>query len=76
MSKRIQSKVSAFDELEFLVELGTRTIIFRVIRFASIIIAKFDPTTFEVVDITMGVVHVSFFMKVVLWLEKYSYVNG
>ncbi len=47
-------------------ELGTRTIILRVTRFASIIIIGFDPTIAEVDDIKIGVIHASFFMKAIL----------
>ncbi len=47
-------------------ELGTRTITLRVIGFASIIIVGFDPANAEVDDITIGVIHASFFMKATL----------
>jgi hypothetical protein len=66
MNKRIQFSLSIFDEVEFPMELGTRTIILRVTRFASIIIIGFDPTIAEVDDIKIGVIHASFFMKAIL----------
>jgi hypothetical protein len=55
MNRRIQSKVSAFDELEFPLEPSIRIIILKVIGFANIIIVEFDITTPEVGDIAMGV---------------------
>jgi hypothetical protein len=66
MNKRIQFSLSIFDEVEFPMELGTRTITLRVIGFASIIIVGFDPANAEVDDITIGVIHASFFMKATL----------
>jgi hypothetical protein len=60
MSKRIQSRVFAFDEVEFLAKPGTRTIVLKVIRFAIIIIVKFDPTTEEVGDIAIGITRILF----------------
>jgi len=41
----------------------TRTIILKVIGFASIIIVRFHPTIVEVEDIVVGIIHVSFFMS-------------
>jgi hypothetical protein len=64
MNKKIQSKVSTFDELEFLVESGIRIVILRVIGFANIVIVGFDPTTIDVENIAVGVVHAGLFMKV------------
>jgi len=66
MNKRIQFSLSIFDEVEFPMELGTRTIILRVTRLANIIIVGFDPTIAEVDDIKIGAIHTSFFMKATL----------
>jgi hypothetical protein len=55
--------------VDFQVDLGTRTIILKVTRFASIIIARFDPTIVEIDDIAIGVIQASFFMKATLWLK-------
>jgi hypothetical protein len=76
MSKRIQSGVSILDELEFPIELGIETLILKVIGFANIEIVGFDPTTIEVEDIVVGVLHASLFMKVDPWLKTNLDVNG
>jgi len=48
------------------VEVATLTII----RFVSIIIiVGFDTIVAKVGDVVVGVIHVGFFMKVVLWLK-------
>jgi hypothetical protein len=74
MSKRIQFGVSTFDEVEFPMKPGT--IILKVTGFASIIIVGFDPTTVEVNDIIVGVIHASFFMETTIWLKTRSDLNG
>jgi hypothetical protein len=76
MRRKIQCGVSTFNEVEFLGELGTRTIVLKVTRFANIIIVRFDPTTLKIGDITIGVVHAGFFMKTAFWLKTNSDVNG
>jgi hypothetical protein len=76
MSRRIQSKVFAFDEVKFLTKLGTRTIILKVTRFISIVIVGFDPTIVEINDTAIGVINVGFFMRATLWLKTCSNVNG
>jgi hypothetical protein len=74
MSKRIQFGVSTFDEVEFLMKPGT--IILKVTRIASIIIIGFDPTTIEVNDIIVGIIHDGFFMEMTIWLKTRSDLNG
>jgi len=76
VNRRIQFRVFAFDELEFPTEPSTRIIVLRVTRFASIIIVGFDATIVEVKDIVIGVIHVSFFMKTIIWLKTSLDVNG
>ncbi len=78
MSTRIQFGVFVFDEVEFSIEQGIRTIILRVTRFTykHHNYIGFDPTTTEVGDIAVGVIHVGFFMKVVLWSKICLNVNG
>ncbi len=76
MNRRIQSRVFAFDELEFPIEPNTRIIVLKVIRFASIIIVGFDATIVEVKHIVVGVIHVGFFMKTIIWLKTSLDVNG
>jgi hypothetical protein len=74
MNKRIQSKVSTFNEVEFPTEPST--IILRVNGFACIIIIRFDPTTTKVNDIIIRVIHVGFFMEATIWLKIRSDLNG
>jgi len=76
VNKRIQSRFFAFDELEFPTKPGTRTIVLKVTRFASIIIVGFDATIVEVKDIVARVIHVGFFMKTIIWLKTSLDVNG
>jgi ABC-type Mn2+/Zn2+ transport system permease subunit len=78
MSRRIQFGVFVFGKMEFLVEQGIGTIILRVIGFTykHHNYVRFDPTTTKVDDIAIGVLHVGFFMKVVIWLKTCSDVNG
>jgi len=66
MSKRIQFGVFAFDEVKFPAKSSTWTIILRVTRSVNIIIVRFDPTTTEINDVVVGVIHASAFMKVIL----------
>jgi hypothetical protein len=75
MNRKIQSSVFSFDELEFLVEPCTRTIILALQDLQASLV-EFDLTTTEIRDIAMGVVHASFFMKVAFWLKTNSNVNG
>jgi hypothetical protein len=78
MNKRIQFGVSVFYELEFRIEQGVGTIILKVTRFTykHHNYIRFDPTTIEVDDIVVGVIHVGLFMKITLWLKTCSNVNG
>jgi len=55
--------VFAFDEVEFPAELDARTIILKVTRSTSIIIVRFDPTTIEVNDVVVRIIHASFFYE-------------
>jgi hypothetical protein len=52
--------VFAFNELEFLAKPSTKTIVLRVIRFASIITVRFDPTTAKVGDVVIGIARMLF----------------
>jgi hypothetical protein len=74
MRRRIQSGVSAFNEV--FTKLNTGTIILRVTEFASIIIVGFDSTTTKIDDIVVGVIHDGFFTKATLWLKTRSDHNG
>lgn len=62
--------------MEFPTEPSTRTIILRVTGFASVIVVGFDLATIKTNDITIGVIHVGFFMKITLWLKTRSDLNG
>jgi hypothetical protein len=73
MSKKIQSRVSTFNEVEFHTKPGI--IILKVTGFASIIIVGFDPTTTKINDIIIGVIHVGFFMEITIWLKTCSDFN-
>jgi hypothetical protein len=57
-------------------EPGIRTIILKVTRFESIIIVGFDPPIIDVNDITIRVIHVGLFMKIILWLKTHLDLNG
>jgi hypothetical protein len=74
MSKRIQSKVSTFNDMEF--PTKPSTIILKVTGFASIIIVGFDPTTTKINDIIIRVIHVGLFMEVIVWLKTRLDLNG
>lgn len=68
MSKQIQSGISTFNEMTFPTKLGTRTLILKIIGFATIVIIGFDPAITEVRDIVVGMVKARFFMKATLGL--------
>jgi hypothetical protein len=50
-------------------ELRARTLVLKIIGFATIVIMGFDLVVAEVGDIAIGLLHVGFFMKVVLWFK-------
>jgi len=60
----------------FPTELGRRTLILKIIGFATIIIVGFDLAIAEVGDIVVGMVQARFFMKAALWLKTQSDPNG
>jgi len=76
MSRRIQSRFFAFDEIIFPTKLSTRTLVIKITRFANIIIVGFDLAVFEVGDILIGVLNVGYFVKATLLLKTHSDSNG
>ncbi len=62
--------------MDFPIDLGTRTIILKATRFASIIIVGFNPTIVKINDIVVGVIQVGSFMKATIWLKTCLDVNG
>jgi hypothetical protein len=56
MNKQIQLRVSTFNEVTFPTELRTRTLILKIIGFATIVIVGFGLTIAEVKDITIRMV--------------------
>jgi hypothetical protein len=76
MSRRIQSRFFAFDEMTFPTKLSTRTLVIKITRFANIIIVGFDLAISEVGDIAIGVLNVGYFVKAALWLKTHSNSNG
>jgi hypothetical protein len=76
MSRRIQSRFFAFDEMTFPTKLSTRTLVIKITRFANIIIVGFDLAISEVGYIAIGVLNVGYFVKAALWLKTHSDSNG
>jgi len=54
MNKQIQSEVLAFNELNFHIEPNIKTLILRIIWFATIVIVEFDPTIAKVGNVVVG----------------------
>jgi len=65
MNKRIQSGVSAFDEVTFPTKPSMWTLVLRIIGF-NIIVVGFNPTM-VVGNIAIGVSNVKYFVKVDLY---------
>jgi hypothetical protein len=70
MDRRIQSRVSTFDDVEFPATLRIGTIILKVTRFASIIIIGFDPAIIKINDIVAKIIQAVFFNESISLVEN------
>ncbi len=68
----MQLGVFPFDEISFSKEQNVGVVILRVIRFTLLVIVGFHPTILEVGDISVGVMHVRFFIKLAILLKTKS----
>jgi hypothetical protein len=63
MTYKIWFKVFEFYEIGFLRELIVESLITKVIGFTSLKIVRFDPFKVELKDITISIIHATFFSK-------------